>query len=98
MGVFLLLPVGVSHAGGTAQISVYCAPGKQIQDRLKNTHGESIVGEGVEQEYVVQRWENAETGTWSVTISYLNGLTCMIAVGTGWQAIPALVKPKGTAI
>ena len=59
---------------------------------LKKRYKEVPVGLGISQKNT-EAFEIfvSEKGTWTVTMTMSNGLTCVMAVGHSWQKLPAQV-------
>jgi hypothetical protein len=47
---------------------------------------ERLVGAGIADAYMVETWANEATGTWTVTGTNPDGVTCIIAGGGMWTA------------
>ncbi len=59
--------------------------------RLGNTYAEQPVAMGLTSNGTVMEVLTSAAGTWTILITYPNGMTCMIAAGDSWEplAIPA---------
>jgi len=45
---------------------------------------------------IVEVWGNEETGTWTITVTTPNGLTCLVASGSNFQTLDEeITSPKG---
>jgi hypothetical protein len=71
-----------------------CAARAQVIDRLTGHFGESrrsvALGRG---NRVVEVFASASTGSWSITVTLPNGLTCLVASGMAYEAIAP--EPQG---
>lgn len=64
-----------------------CAPREMVVDRLAEGFGESrrSVALGANNA-VVETFASTETGTWTITVTMPNGMTCVVASGQAWEA------------
>lgn len=78
-----LIAVQNAHAQGNR-----CAPREMVVDRLAEGFGESrqSVALGANNA-VVETFASTETGTWTITVTMPNGMTCVVASGQAWEAI-----------
>ena len=68
-------------------------------DRLADRYGESrqSIGLGANNA-VVEVFASSETGTWTITVTTPQGLTCLVASGQAFEALAeALPKPGSDA-
>lgn len=73
-----------------------CAPRPDVVAKLENDYGEALRFGGMQtargQQLVMEFWASAETGTYTVLLTYPSGLSCIVAVGTDFfEAIPRQV-------
>lgn len=78
-----------------AQNQRNCAPRAVVIERLADGYRESrhaigLGGEGA----VVELFASRETGTWTITVTNVQGLTCLVASGQAFEAL-AEALPKG---
>jgi len=69
-----------------------CGPRDVVIERLASKYGETrhsigLGGSGV----VMETFANAETGTWTITVTTPNGLTCLIAYGQSYERVAEVV-------
>jgi len=69
-----------------------CAARATILGTLADTFGETRRGVGVAgasggQSAVVELFAAPQTGTWTITVTLPNGITCLLASGQGWEAV-----------
>ncbi|MDE4189677.1 hypothetical protein [Phaeobacter gallaeciensis] len=84
-----LLPIAASAQGRN------CAPREVVIKRLADKYGESrqsvgIGGQGV----VMETFASTETGTWTITVTMPNGMTCLVASGQSFEVL-AETLPDG---
>ena len=65
-----------------------CAPRPVVLERLADGFGETrqSIGLGANGQ-VVEVFASTETGTWSITVTLTNGLTCLVASGQSYEAL-----------
>ena len=44
---------------------------------------------------VIEIFANAETGSWTITLTRPGGPTCMVAAGAAWQMLAEMLPPAG---
>lgn len=85
--VLVLLVVAGAAWGQTAQ----CAMRDKVVERLAASFGESRRGIGLARNAaVMELFASDATGTWTITVTLANGMTCLVASG---QAFEALTDP-----
>lgn len=73
-----------------------CAPREAIVDRLANGFGETRQSIGLgSNNSVVEVFASEETGSWSITVTSPNGLTCLVAAGQAFETIAEALPAKG---
>lgn len=69
-----------------------CASRADIVKYLKEKHGETSIGMGLRvPSGITELWVNEKTETWSITVTYPSGQTCIVGLGNHWQET---FKPK----
>ena len=73
-----------------------CGPHDRIVERLGERYGESrqSIGLGADNS-IVEVFASAETGTWTITVTRPNGLTCLVAAGNAFETLAEAPAPKG---
>ncbi|MEO8241736.1 MAG: hypothetical protein ABI832_05445 [bacterium] len=75
----ILLP---SFAHATPQ----CAAHQQVVDQLATTYGEARISIGLAQDNTVMEvFASAATGTWTLTATLPNGMTCLVIAGKNFE-------------
>ncbi len=79
-----------------AQQSRNCAPRDRVVERLATGYGETrqSIGLGA-QGAVVEVFASDDTGTWTITVTMPNGMTCLIASGQSFEELAEALPPKG---
>ena len=95
--IALLFTVGfaISAAGAeTMTLQVPCTLGSGMADSVGvgSEWTEVPTAVGISGDAFMQMWTNAETGTWTILMTYTNGYTCAFATGEDWEVLP-LPKP-----
>lgn len=84
----MLLPLP-AHAG------VQCAPHDTVATNLATSFGEARRSMGLAQDNTVMELYAAESGTWTLTVTLPNGMTCLVAAGTSFEATADTLPAKG---
>jgi len=71
-----------------------CAMREHVIARLATAYGETrqSIGLGANNQ-VVEVFASVETGTWTITVTSPNGLTCLVASGRAYEAVAT--EPQG---
>ena len=72
---------------------VICSHHHEMRNFLARKYSESVRGVGIVGNYIFQLWVNELTGTWSITRTRTNKITCLLAAGDGWDFFSA--QPPG---
>lgn len=79
-----------------AQQSRNCAPRDTVLTRLSQGYGETRQSLGLgAQGAVVEVFASTETGTWTITVTLPNGMTCLVASGQSFETLAEALPPKG---
>ncbi|WP_069299496.1 hypothetical protein [Neptunicoccus sediminis] len=63
-----------------------CGPRAEIVTHLAQTYQEVRRGAGLSSATrVVELWSSAQTGSFSILLSYPNGMACVLATGSNWS-------------
>ena len=70
-----------------------CAPRQAVLDRLNEGYGETrqSVGLGANNQ-VVEFFAADDTGTWTITVTMPNGLTCLVASGQAFEVLSEVLE------
>ena len=90
------LALVVSSQMAAAQ-SQNCAPRDMVVKRLAEKYGESRQSIGMGQQgMVMETFASNETGSWTITVTTPNGMTCLVASGQSYEvlaeALPVMDK------
>lgn len=79
-----------------AQQNRNCAPRQVVLDRLTNAYGESrqSIGLGA-QGTVIETFASSDSGSWTITVTMPNGMTCLIASGQSFETLAEALPAKG---
>lgn len=67
-----------------------CGPTGQVERRIADQYGESIVGAGVVAGGVMFLTSNPQTGTFTIMLRRKDGQTCVLMGGTGYATLEAV--------
>ena len=88
--------LGLAAGQATAQQANNCAPREVVVDRLATGYGETRQSMGLgAQGAVVEVFASDDTGTWTITVTMPNGMTCLVASGQSFEALAEALPPKG---
>jgi hypothetical protein len=84
-------------APASAQEDQNCAPRDQVVERLATKYGESretigLAGGGTS---IVEQFANRETGSWTITITTAEMITCLVASGQSFEGLAEDLPPAG---
>ncbi|WP_170343330.1 hypothetical protein [Ruegeria arenilitoris] len=72
-----------------------CAPRPDVLQRLAETYGETRRGIGMaRQGTVMEVFASDDTGTWTITVTLPNGLTCLMAAGEAYETLAEALPPN----
>ena len=72
-----------------------CAPRERVVERLASTYGETrqSIGLGA-RGAVIETFASSDTGTWTITVTMPNGVTCLIASGQSFETLAEALPPR----
>jgi hypothetical protein len=89
------LIMATQHAYG--QTSQRCAARDAVLARLAETYGETRRSLGVAaNSAVVEVFASDQTGTWTITVTAPNGITCLVASGDSFETMVELPVVLGS--
>ncbi|WP_254445084.1 hypothetical protein [Ruegeria arenilitoris] len=72
-----------------------CAPRPDVLQRLAETYGETRRGIGMaRQGTVMEVFASDDTGTWTITVTLPNRLTCLMAAGEAYETLAEALPPN----
>ncbi len=82
-----VLILGMAGAGPPdAQAQMACGTRDSVVEKLGEKYGEVRRGGGLAGPTAIYEiWASETTGTWTILKTTAEGLTCVMAVGDGWQ-------------
>lgn len=88
----LALMVTQAHA----QSARNCGPRDTVVDRLASGYGETRQSMGLgANNSVMEVFASSETGTWTITVTMPNGMTCLVASGQAFEELVEVLPSKG---
>ncbi len=73
-----------------------CAQRDTVLTRLNSKYGESRQSIGMAPKgRVVEVFASHETGTWTITVTMPNGMTCLVASGQSFESLDEPIAPAG---
>uniref|UniRef100_A0AAU7VGI1 Lipoprotein n=1 Tax=Dinoroseobacter phage vB_DshS_R26L TaxID=3161158 RepID=A0AAU7VGI1_9CAUD len=65
-----------------------CAPRDMVVERLNEKYSETRQSIGLAaNNAVVETWASLESGTWTITVTTANGMTCLVASGQAFETV-----------
>lgn len=92
----MILHVVITGLFATGAAAATCAPRDVVIERLAERYGESrqSVGLGANNA-VVEVFASDETGTWTITVTSVHGLTCLVASGQSFETLDEALPVEG---
>jgi hypothetical protein len=73
-----------------------CAPRTVVLERLATGYGETRQGIGLGAEgAVIEVFASLDSGSWTITVTMPNGMTCLVASGQSYEALAEALPPQG---
>ena len=73
-----------------------CAPRDAVLQRLSESYGETRQSIGLgSNNAVVEVFASDATGSWTITVTRPDGVTCLVAAGQGFEQLSEALPPKG---
>lgn len=101
-----LLPVALccaalisSAPSAQASPTNICAPRDKVVDKLATDYGESRQSIGLGRDNaVVEVFASPTSGTWTITVTRADGMTCLVASGQAFEMLAEAAPTKGSAL
>ena len=86
----------VSLLPSAAQAQQSCGPRDLVSERLAAQYGEVRQAQGLTSaNTVVEVYASDETGSWTIIVTTVQGLSCLIASGTAYEALSETLQKPG---
>lgn len=73
-----------------------CAPREKVVEQLGNKFGETRQSMGLgSNNSVVEVFASHETGSWTIIVTSVNGVSCLVASGQAFEPIAEMLPAKG---
>lgn len=73
-----------------------CADRTRVLERLAEAYGETRQSIGLAaNNSVIEMFASTETGTWTITVTSPEGMTCLVASGQAYESTPGELLPTG---
>ncbi len=96
-GLALAVSLHLVSAPMAAAQSQNCAPRDLVVKRLAEKYGESRQSIGMGQQgMVMETFASAETGSWTITVTTPNGMTCLVASGQSYEVLAEALPVQDT--
>lgn len=95
LAVLAVAATAIAPFAAKAQPQV-CGKRDLVIERLASKYGESRQSIGMAaQGRVMEVYASHETGTWTITVTMPNGITCMVASGQSYESLDEPIEPAG---
>jgi hypothetical protein len=84
----LVIAITGSVATAAAAQQTKCAPREDVLRHLAANYSEQPAAVAVTQQGALMEVLTSADGTWTALISMPNGMSCLLAAGEGWRALP----------
>ncbi|RBW52388.1 hypothetical protein [Ruegeria sp. A3M17] len=72
-----------------------CAPRDEVIKRLTETYGETRQGIGIaRQGAVMELYASDQSGSWTITVTLPDGMTCLVASGRAYEMTAEALPPN----
>lgn len=96
MAAGVALFANVATTATAQQGSRNCGPREMVIERLAEGYGETRQSMGLgANNAVIEVFASSETGTWTITVTRPNGLTCLVASGQAFEELAEALPAKG---
>ncbi|WP_299375168.1 hypothetical protein [uncultured Tateyamaria sp.] len=90
------LATSVMTSAAAAQQSRNCGPRDIVVTRLAEGYGETRQSMGLgANNAVIEVFASDESGTWTITVTTPNGMTCLVASGQAFEELAEALPAKG---
>ncbi len=73
-----------------------CAPRDTVVERLADKYGETRQSMGLgANNAVMEIFASVASGSWTITVTMANGVTCLVASGQAFEELAEALPPKG---
>lgn len=94
-----LLSAGLLLGAATlveAQQQRHCAPRDAVVERLASKYGETRQSMGLgSNNAVMEVFASPESGSWTITVTMTNGMTCLVASGQAFEELAEALPIEG---
>lgn len=77
-----------------------CGDRDVMVDKLESGYAERLTAGGLQKTRpaatMLEVWASEETGTFTVLVTHANGISCVVATGSEFFHIPAVLQKSGT--
>ena len=87
---------GIILLQGNLNAAPQCAPHDKVSAELARKFGEQPTSMGLAQDNtVMELYASATSGTWTLTATLPNGMTCLLAAGHNFETVQQTQPAKG---
>lgn len=86
--VFGMAALAPPAFGETTTARAPCAARDVVVEQLAARYKETRIGAGLQSEQAIfELWTSEDSGSWTITRTGINGLTCVMASGQAWTDV-----------
>lgn len=89
---------GVILATQAAFGQAQCGERATLTAHLAERYGETLQSAGLAQNAVMEVYASAETGTWTIAVTTVDGTMCLVAAGQGFETVEQELPAKGEKV
>jgi len=92
----MIFLAGLAAVSSGQAMAGNCAAREVVLAQLAERYGESRQSMGLgANNAVIEVFASAETGTWTITVTTVEGVTCLMAAGQAFEALAETPPPEG---
>ncbi|WP_112811796.1 hypothetical protein [Ensifer sp.] len=92
--VMLAAAVTAHPNPAASQVAASCAQRSEVIEFLLRQYQERPAGIGLINPHAVMEFYAADSGTWTLVVTDVNGRSCVVLAGKSWEVLPPQPVPK----
>lgn len=91
----VILLAALAAQAGPAQAQLPCGARSKIIETLDAKYQETLTNFGIAGQKNLLEVFSSKAGSWTITMTTPEGITCIMAAGQSWEAVPLTQKLTG---